>query len=176
MSRAPLFGLLTLLALTPAAAQTTAITHVTVLPMDADRALSDQTVVIDGGRIAALGPAASTPVPRGATVVDGRGKFLIPGLFDTHIHLRPQSAATDLLLYIANGVTTVQSMHGSPWHLELRGRVAAGAVPGPRILTAGPTTATAGVRRRRTPSAWCGAARSRLRRHQAVRRGRGDAA
>ena len=146
MSRAPLFGLLALLSLTPAAAQTTAITHVTVLPMDARRTLSDQTVVIDGGRIAALGPAASTPVPRGATVVDGRGKYLIPGLFDTHIHLRPQSAATDLLLYVANGVTTVQSMHGSPWHLELRGRVAAGAVTGPRILTTGPTTAAAGVR------------------------------
>jgi imidazolonepropionase-like amidohydrolase len=146
MSRTHLFGLFTLLSLTPAAAQTTAITHVTVLPMDADRALPDQTVVIDGGRIAALGPAAATPVPRGATVVDGRGKFLIPGLFDTHIHLRPQSAATDLLLYVANGITTVQSMHGSPWHLELRGRVAAGAVPGPRILTTGPTTASAGVR------------------------------
>ena len=146
MSRAPLVGLAALLGLTPAAAQTTAITHVTVLPMDADRALSDQTVVIAGGRIAALGPAVSTPVPSGATVVDGRGRFLIPGLFDTHIHLRPQSAATDLLLYVANGVTTVQSMHGSPWHLELRGRVAAGAVPGPRILTTGPTTATAGVR------------------------------
>lgn len=146
MTRAPLVGLLATLSLTPAAAQTTAITHVTVLPMDADRALPDQTIVIRGARIAALGPAASTPVPRGAAVVDGRGKFLIPGLFDTHVHLRPESAATDLLLYLANGVTTVQSMHGSPWHLDLRGRVAAGALPGPRILTTGPTTATAGVR------------------------------
>ncbi len=112
-----------------------AITHVNVVPMDKDGVLADQTVVVQGGRIAELGDAADVPVPEGARVVDGRGKWLIPGLADMHVHVW---AETDLLLFVANGVTTVRNMFGSTTQIEWRDEIAKGARIGPRIYTAGP--------------------------------------
>jgi imidazolonepropionase-like amidohydrolase len=110
--------------------------------MDAERVLADHTVIVDGGLIAALGPSAELAPPPGATVIDGGGRYLLPGLFDTHVHLNEEERDEHLALYLASGVTTVQSMHGGPHQLELRRRVAAGELSGPRILTTGPTTAS----------------------------------
>ena len=73
-----------------------AFTHVTVLPMDrpgVEQALPDQTVVVRGDRIVAIGPAARTRVPAGATRVDARGKFLLPGLAEMHAHIPPPQHA-----------------------------------------------------------------------------------
>lgn len=120
------------------------ISNVTVIPMDSERVLKDRSVVIENGVITVVGPAAKVKTPPGARVIDGKGKYLIPGLFDMHIHIR-EGQESDLTLYAANGVTTVQSMHGSPWHLELRKRIAEGELLGPRFFTTGPTTATARV-------------------------------
>jgi len=64
-----------------------AITSVTVLTMTSDRPLRNATVVVRGGRIAAVGPASSTPVPADAKRIDGRGMYLMPGLSDMHAHL-----------------------------------------------------------------------------------------
>ncbi len=127
-----------------------AFTGVTVIPMDRERTIEDQTVVVRGGRIAAVGPTASTQVPAGATRVDGRGRYLIPGLAEMHAHIpTPQVEAqlgddggyaeSVLKLYVANGVTTIRGMLGHPSHLALRERVRAGELLGPTIYTSGPS-------------------------------------
>jgi imidazolonepropionase-like amidohydrolase len=119
----------------PPASPVTAFVDVTVLPLDADRRLPHHTVLVREGRIVALAPAASLKVPEGARVIDGRGKFLLPGLADMHVHLTRES---DLGLYLAEGVTTVRNMWGAPIHLEMRARIARGELDGPSIHTAGP--------------------------------------
>ncbi|NIR46799.1 MAG: amidohydrolase family protein [Gemmatimonadetes bacterium] len=133
----------------PSAAQTRtaplAFTGVNVIPMDGKRVLRDQTVVVADGAIQAIGEGSRISVPDEAVRIDAAGKYLIPGLFDMHVHLGQDDAAQHLKLYLANGVTTVQSMHGSPWHLQLREDVASGSVLGPRIFTTGPTTARVGM-------------------------------
>jgi hypothetical protein len=117
-----------------------AFTHVSVIPMDRDTVLADRTVLIRDGRIAALGPAAKVTVPSGARRIDGRGKFLIPGLCDMHVHLRYLSQAGDnpvmLTLFLANGVTTVLNLFGLPEHLALRDSIAAGVLA-PVVYTSG---------------------------------------
>ncbi|HTR01573.1 MAG TPA: amidohydrolase family protein [Thermoanaerobaculia bacterium] len=120
----------------PRPARATAFVHVAVVPMDAPRVLRDQTVVVADGRIRALGPSASTAVPAGARVVDGRRRFLMPGLADMHAHLY---AEEELTLHVVNGVTTVFNLNGRPAHLAWRRRVASGELLGPTIYTAGPT-------------------------------------
>ena len=83
----------------------------------------------------AFGPSASVTVPARAQVVEGRGKYLMPGLADMHAHL---IRVGDLLLYVARGVTTVRNMWGAPVHLAWRERIARGGLVGPTIVTAGP--------------------------------------
>ena len=122
-----------------------AIVGVDILPMTGEGLLEDRTVLVRDGRIERVGPAASVSVPAGARRVDGRGRFLVPGLFDMHVHVREPAVENQLLLYLAAGVTTVQNMSGSEEHLELRRRVADGELLGPRFLTTGPTTAQVGI-------------------------------
>src|SRR5688572_10453398 len=112
-----------------------AIEHVTVLPMTRDTALRDHTVLVRGDRIEWIGPSNTARVPAAARRVDGRGKFLIPGLADMHVHLR---STQHLSQFVAAGVTTVRNMHGGPQHVAWRERIAAGTLNGPTIFTAGP--------------------------------------
>ena len=121
-----------------------AITSVTVLTMTSDRPLRNATVVVRNGRIAAVGPAASTPVPADARRIDGRGMFLMPGLVDMHAHLfadeyAPEAAApAELGLYLALGTTSARIQIGRPQHLELRQAVREGTVAGPRLWVSSP--------------------------------------
>jgi hypothetical protein len=118
---------------------TLAFVGVTVVPMTGGEAtLPDRTVLIRGGRIDRIGPRARVKVPAGAQIVDGRGRYLLPGLSDMHVHLEYVEDPNVLKLFIANGVTTVRSMDGRPFIREWRDRVKAGALLGPRIVTAGP--------------------------------------
>ncbi len=110
--------------------------HANVVPMDGDRVLRDQTVVVSGGRIAAVGPAGTTPIPRGARVIDAAGRYLSPGLADMHVHVY---APQELTLYVVNGVTTVFNLNGRPAYLGWRRRIAEGELLGPAIYSAGPT-------------------------------------
>ncbi|MEO8452254.1 MAG: amidohydrolase family protein [Gemmatimonadota bacterium] len=118
----------------------TAFADVTVVPMDRERVIEHQTVLVRNGRISAIGPVKSVAVPRGAVRIDGSGKYLIPGLADMHIHLseNDEDNRSLLALYLANGVTTVLNLNGSPRHLALRDSIARGEVLGPTIHTAGP--------------------------------------
>jgi imidazolonepropionase-like amidohydrolase len=120
------------------AAPALAIVGATVLPMDDGRVLARHTVVVRGDRIVAVGPDGRVPVPAGATRIDGRGRYLLPGLVDAHVHFDGAEFERDLALYLANGVTTVRNMRGTPAHLALRGRVARGELLGPTVYTAGP--------------------------------------
>jgi len=137
--------LLSILSLAAAAAQTAparetfAITHVTVIDGGDPAPRLDQTVVVRGNRIVAIGPAAGTPVPAGARGVSGRGKFLIPGLWDMHVHTVTPGGREMLGLYVANGVLGIRDLAGE-WDLITRWRaeIAAGRLAGPRILASGP--------------------------------------
>jgi len=120
-----------------------AFVNVNVVPMDRERVLSGQTVVIRGDRIVALGPAGQVSVPAGATRIDGSGKFLIPGLAEMHAHIPPGPTATDaaiervLQLFALTGVTTVRGMLGDPRHLAYRERAARNEILSPTIYTTG---------------------------------------
>ncbi len=117
------------------------VRNVHVIAMTGSEATRTADVVIRGRTIAQIAPAGTATAP-GAIVVDGRGQYLIPGLIDSHVHIKEQDP---LVLFIAEGVTTAQNMSGRPFHLDLRARVNAGTLLGPRIVTAGPTTAEVGV-------------------------------
>jgi len=112
-----------------------AFVHVNVIPMDRETVLEDQTVIVEGGTIAAVGPAADTAIPSGARQIAARGKYLIPGLTDAHVHLQ---SPTEFPLYLANGVTTVFNLDGRPAHLLWRKKIASGEMQGPTIFTTGP--------------------------------------
>jgi imidazolonepropionase-like amidohydrolase len=129
-----------------------AIIHVSVIAMTGEMngdkaatpALADQTVVIEKDRVAAIGPSSSTEIPSGARVLDGSGKFLIPGLADMHVHLtaagEPDGSRKFMLpLLVAHGITTVRDMGGYLESLEpLRKEIASGVRVGPQISTPGP--------------------------------------
>ena len=117
--------------------------NVTTIPMDSNRIAHAQTVVVRGSSIDVVGSTASVRMPAGAVVVDGTGRFLVPGLTDMHVHLpgpaaRPSRAENELFSYVANGVTAVRSMAGSIHHLRLRERIDAGELMGPTLVLAGP--------------------------------------
>jgi imidazolonepropionase-like amidohydrolase len=91
-------------------------------------------VLIVEDRIEAIGPRESTRVPEGTEVLELPGRWVLPGLVDMHVHVFSEE---DLPLYLDAGITTVRNMWGWDLHLELRRKVAAGDLVGPRIVTAG---------------------------------------
>jgi imidazolonepropionase-like amidohydrolase len=123
---------------TPTGPGLLAIRNVTVIPCTGVPPVENSTVLIRGDRIAAIGPAAETAIPAGARIIEGGGKFLIPGFIDLHAHLS-KARASSLGLFIANGVTTIRDMGGDYEELlHWRRDVQTGARIGPRILMAGP--------------------------------------
>lgn len=121
-----------------------AFENVTVIPMDRERTLGGQTVVVRGRRITAIGRSGSVDVPSGALRIDGTGKYLIPGLAEMHAHIPPPQAGDEVIdrvlsLFVVNGITTIRGMLGHPYHLELRAALARGERLGPQIFTSGPS-------------------------------------
>jgi N-acetylglucosamine-6-phosphate deacetylase len=132
-----LFGFLSV------SAQTVAFTGVNVIPMDKERVLANQTVLVKNGVIAEIGK--NVKIPKDAQIIDGSGKYLIPGLVDMHTHLLsdgddyPDSIAEDeLRVMVANGVTTARFMIGTPEQLILRRKSAKGEIVAPQIYSASP--------------------------------------
>ncbi len=113
----------------------TAFKDISVIPMDAERVLHHQTVLVRNGKIVDLGPAGSVLLPPEAVVIDGRGKFLMPGLADMHTHV---DRAEMLPLFLFAGVTTVLNMGlASPeFVVATRQKIRSGSVPGPRVFAA----------------------------------------
>jgi hypothetical protein len=119
--------------------------HVTVIDVAGGPVLTDRIVIISGDSIAAVAASGSIEIPKDAQVVDGRGKFLIPGLWDMHTHIAGISAnptwAKDTLipLLVANGITGIRDMGGDLDALEnWRREIESGTLVGPRIVAAGP--------------------------------------
>jgi imidazolonepropionase-like amidohydrolase len=135
-----IFGNLSNLIAPQPPAGTIAFTNVNVVPMDADRVLRSQTVVVQGDRIKDMGPTSRVSVPSGATRIDGSGKYLMPGLAEMHGHMPGGDLEeTVMFLYVANGVTTVRGMLGQDFHLELRRKAQAGEIMAPTLYMAGPS-------------------------------------
>ena len=127
----------------PAQSTVVAFQHVNVLAMDRERVLPDHTVLIDGGTIREVAPSHRVVVPEGATIIDGEGRYLIPGLGDMFVRL-PSAEATDeevedfMFLLLANNVTTARGSVGQPYHLTLKRRVRTGQILGPTLYVAAP--------------------------------------
>jgi Amidohydrolase family len=123
--------------------QTLAITHVTVIDVASGTTKPDMTVTIRGDRIAAIDRSSSKNTS-GVQIIDGRGKFLIPGLWDMHVHTNfgdwlPGGREIILPLFVANGVTGVRDMGGDLNQLlEWRKGIDAGTILGPRMVISGP--------------------------------------
>ena len=110
--------------------KTVVFRNVTVIPMDSERILEGQTVIIEDQRITSIGTGGDIEIPTDAHVVDGTGRFLIPGLSDMITHLL--GSENDLLVYLANGVTTIRIMgNDPPMILEWRNQIRAGTRAGP---------------------------------------------
>jgi imidazolonepropionase-like amidohydrolase len=107
----------------------TSITHVTVIDVSSGTKFPDRTVTLQGERIVSIAAADSVPAPQGR-IIDAHGGFLIPGLWDMHVHIQDLE---DLPLYIANGVTGVRLMFGSKNPKELRAKLATAPIA-PQIL------------------------------------------
>jgi len=121
--------------------QALAFVDVNVVPMDREQILTGQTVVVKDGKVVEMGAADKVKAPAVALRVDGRGKYLMPGLADLHIHLSDYNErhnAAMLRLYVANGVTTILNLAGTPHHFELRAKIKNGELLGPEFYTSGP--------------------------------------
>jgi imidazolonepropionase-like amidohydrolase len=121
-----------------------AFVNVNVIPMDRERVLRNQTLIVRNGTITTIGDAKRIKAPAAAQVVDGTGKFLTPGLMDMHVHLFSDDEFPDALaedefkVMIAYGVTTIRLMIGTPEQLVLREKSAKGEILAPTIFAASP--------------------------------------
>src|SRR5438477_7131055 len=165
-----LAAVLTLAGVPCQAADVAAIVGATVVHPDRDlpsAVASNTTVIVSGSRIEAIGPASSTPVPAGATRIDGRGKWVVPGLIDSHVHFfqsgnlytRPDVAdfnawmpyakevernkarlPATFKVWLASGVTSVVDIGGPFWNFQMRD-AAVRRPAAPRVAVAGPRIA-----------------------------------
>ena len=124
----------------------TAFVDVTVVPLDRDGIVERQTVIVRGEKIVSVGPSNRARIPAGATRIDGRGKFLMPGLAEMHAHVvGPQNANHEavnrdiMFLYVANGITSIRAMLGAPNQLPLREALRKGEILGPTMYVSAPS-------------------------------------
>ena len=124
-----------------------AFLNVTVIPMtdntdDGGRMLQAQTVIVEGDRITTIGPVSEIQIPEDATLVDGTGKYLLPGLTDMHVHIYSDDGVRDLEdlnpLYLNHGVTSIVSMNGNDELLRIRQQSRTQEVLWPTVYTASP--------------------------------------
>ena len=121
----------------------TVFRSVNVVPMDAERVLENQTVVVRDGKITAMGNEGRVRYGNNALLIDGKGKYLVPGWAEIHAHVPPiddiEPMKDVLMLYLANGITTIRGMLGHPRHLELRSKINSGEILGPHFISSGPS-------------------------------------
>ena len=112
----------------------TVIQDITVIPMDGNYVLENQTVILEDGKIKEI--TDQTPEKNDfQQYIDGKGKYLFPGLIDMHVHIQDKG---DLKLALVNGVTTVRNLMGMPMHLKWKKEMERGAIPSPFIFTTSP--------------------------------------
>ena len=124
-----------------------AFLNVNLVPMTEERIVEGQTVLVKGDRIVAIGSSNQIAVPKNSKVIDGAGAYLMPGLADMHMHTRDNWElwmgdwpVSPLLLYLANGVTTIRCFGPgtSGYVLRWRDKIKNGTLSGPTIYTCGP--------------------------------------
>jgi len=121
------------------ALQVVALTHATVIDVADGSATKGLTIVLRDRRIERVGPPATTPVPAGARTIDLAGRFVVPGLWDMHVHSDLPGGRHLLPLYVAWGVTGVRDMNGTLNNLRRWQReITAGTIVGPRMIMSGP--------------------------------------
>ncbi|HEY0724284.1 MAG TPA: amidohydrolase family protein, partial [Pyrinomonadaceae bacterium] len=126
------------------AAPVVAFVDVNVIPMDKERIVPHQTVIVRNGTIAQIGDAKRIKVPKDAQKIDGAGKYLIPGLTDMHVHLFTDDefparfAEDEFKIMVAHGVTTIRLMTGTPMQLTLRSKSVNQEIVAPTIYAASP--------------------------------------
>ena len=139
-----ILSIATIVAPSSAADPILAFRHVNVIDATGSPVRTDMTVVVEGQRIANLGKSGHVQIPKGAKIVDAAGKFLIPGLWDMHVHTIfgdwiPKDEKIILPLFVANGVTGVRDMGSDLGAVkQWRSQIAAGKLLGPRMIVAGP--------------------------------------
>jgi len=119
----------------PPAEDCLAIVGPTVIDASSVDQRPNQAVIVRDGRIVQVGHASEVPVPPDATVLDGAGTFLIPGLWDMHVH---QFDPRYLEVHLRQGVTGVRHMSGIPQHHDWRRQIADGTLLGPRTVLSSP--------------------------------------
>lgn len=140
---------LSILAALPGKAQVlapeVAFVNVNVVTMEGRKVLRNQTVLVRGSIIFQIGPASRVQPREDAYVIDGKGKYLMPGISEMHAHIPVPKDGDEsllqetLLLYLSNGITVIRGMLGDPFHLILQDRASTGKVLSPRIYTASPS-------------------------------------
>jgi imidazolonepropionase-like amidohydrolase len=121
------------------ALQLVVVTNATLIDPDVALPRRNQSIVLRGGRIEAVGDARTVRPPSGARVIDATGKFVIPGMWDMHVHVDMTGARPLLGLFIASGVTGVRDMNGTlPTLRALQRDIVAGKLAGPRMVVSGP--------------------------------------
>ena len=137
----------------PSAPDVTVFAKVTVLPMTSPAALPDQHVVVRDGVVTYVGPSDDIlTAPAGAVVVSGEGRYLMPGLAEMHAHVPPgasfpsEEVGDILFLYLANGITTIRGMLGSPYQIPLAQALAQDEVQGPNFYVGAPSLSGGTVR------------------------------
>ena len=121
------------------ALQLLAITHATVIDPDVATPRRDMTILVRSTRVERVAPSATVKIPTDARVIDATGKYVIPGMWDMHVHNDFSGGRALLPLYIANGVTGVRDMNGRLANLRgFQRDIAAGTLVGPRMVVSGP--------------------------------------
>ena len=110
---------------------------VNVVPMNENVILEDMTVTVSDGVISSIVPSSAADIPEGVFVINGSGKYLMPGLTDMHMH-SSDLPENDLIMFLANGVTTVRIMSGAPYHIEIKNLITNNEILGPDFFTTGP--------------------------------------
>lgn len=116
---------------------------VNVIPMDQEVILMNKDVLVRNGIIAEIGDHGKVKHSKNAQIIDGKGKYLMPGLAEMHAHVPPvddlEPMKEVLMLFACNGITTIRGMLGHPRHIELRNKIQSGEITGPRFYTSGPS-------------------------------------
>jgi len=118
----------------PRTARAIVIRHASVVPMDSERVVPGQTILVEDGRIALVGPDGTFPVPADAVLYDAGGAYVVPGLVDMHVHV----GSADLAAYLDAGVTSVRNMWGFTALPALIASIESGELAGPTVYSASP--------------------------------------
>ncbi len=126
------------------------IRNVNLIPMEREVVIPRQDILIRDGKIAAIGNTGTLTGSKDAFIIDGTGKFIIPGLAEMHAHVPPEDNLKAIeetgFLFALKGITTIRGMLGHPRHIEYRNKINSGEIIGPRFITSGPSLSGGSVK------------------------------